>query len=247
MRRRLLCCSLSALLAACGDGGPVVVSPPPPAEEISVHCQPAGFSAGAGCATSACTVGSRNFTGDVTLSCASQPLGLRCDFGPNPVRVAAGGQASTGFTVAADLTVPARVHPFEVVATSGVLRRTTMVTVEVGSAPPPRPSSSHSMMIVGCAGYADFGLNRQLTFAPAIAGAWRDRFASFCTQTDTRADGRFDLEVPERCYRRGEFVYLTAGGTGTCVAVPFEAGSTQHVVLIGRQGCAGPRGAAPAE
>jgi hypothetical protein len=96
------------------------------------------------------------------------------------------------------------------------------------------------MTVVGCAGYADFGPNRLQTFAPAIVGAWRDRFAGFCTQTDTRTDGRFDLEVPQRCYRDGEPVYLTAGGMGACVTIPFATGSTTYAVLIGKRGCPGP-------
>jgi hypothetical protein len=240
MRQGMLGCSV-ALLAACGDGGPIAVPPTAPTPDFSLSCSPAGFSAGAGCATSGCTVTSQNgFVGTVTLSCASAQSGLTCGFGPQPLAVAAGGSARTGFTVAADLTVPARVHAFEVVATSGSLRRTTAVMVQTGAVPPPRPVSSRSMMVAGCAGYADFGPNRQQTFAPAIVGAWRDRFAGFCTQTDTRADGRFDLEVPQRCYRDGEPVYLTAGGMGTCVTIPFETGSTTHAVLIGQQRCPGP-------
>jgi hypothetical protein len=174
------------------------------------------------------------------LFCASLPPGLTCGFGPNPLSVAAGGSARTGFTVAADLTVPASVHAFEVVAVSGSLRRSAMVRVETGSAPPPRPTSSRGMMVSGCAGYADFGPNRLQTFAPAIVGAWQNRFAGFRTQVDTRTDGRFDLEVPDRCFRVGEPVYLTAGGMGTCFTLPFAIGSTAHVVLIGTRGCPGP-------
>jgi hypothetical protein len=96
------------------------------------------------------------------------------------------------------------------------------------------------MIVSGCAGYDDFGPNRLQTFAPAIVGAWQNRFAGFCTQTDTRTDGRFDLEVPDRCYRVGEPVYLTAGGMGTCFTLPFAVGSTAHVVLIGTRACPGP-------
>lgn len=114
MLKGMRCCSVLLLLGACGDGGPVAGSPPPVLPDISVTCEPAGFSAGAGCATSVCTVTSRNdFAGNVNLSCASQPAGLSCGFGPNPLSVAARGSASTGFTVAADLTVPARAYTFE--------------------------------------------------------------------------------------------------------------------------------------
>jgi hypothetical protein len=236
----MLPCSF-ALLAACGDEGPVAVTPAAPTPNISVTCQPAGFAAGAGCATSGCTVASQDgFAGTVTLSCASPAAGMTCGFGPNPLSVAAGGSSRAGFTVAADLTVPARVHAVEVIATSGSLRRTTTVMVQTAAVPPARPISSRSMTVVGCAGYADFGPNRLQTFAPAIVGAWRDRFAGFCTQTDTRTDGRFDLEVPQRCYRDGEPVYLTAGGMGACVTIPFATGSTTYAVLIGKRGCPGP-------
>jgi hypothetical protein len=240
MPRKSLCCAATLVLGACGGKTPAA-APPPPAPDISVVCQPAAFSAGAGCATSACTVTSANgFTGTVTLNCAGLPAGVTCGFGPNPVTLAAGGSATTGFTVAADLTVPARVHTFEVAAISGSLRRNTTVRVETGSAPPPRPVSSRSMTVAGCAGYAALGSPPRRTFAPAIVGAWRDRFASFCTQTDTRADGRFDLEVPDRCYREGAPVYLTSGGMGACVTLFFAPGSTEHVVLIGSQACPGP-------
>ena len=84
------------------------------------------------------------------------------------------------------------------------------------------------------------GPNASLTFAPAIVGAWTNRFSGFCTQTDTRTDGRFDFEVPQRCYREGEPVYLTAGGMGTCLTLPFAAGSTSYLVLIGKRECPGP-------
>ena len=239
MRQGILACSV-VLLAACGDGGPTAAPPPPPAADISVTCQPAGFSAGAGCATSACTVASRNgFSGAVTLSCAAPP-GFTCGFGPNPLTLAAGASAQAGFTVAADLTVPARVHAIDVVASSGSLRRTAGVMVQTGAVPPPRPVSSRSMMVAGCAGYAAFGSNATQTFAPAIVGAWTNRHAGFCTQTDTRADGRFDFEVPQRCYREGEPVYLTAGGMGTCFTIPFASGTTSHAVLIGKRECPGP-------
>jgi hypothetical protein len=239
MRQAILALSVP-LLAACGKEVPTAPPSPAPAADISVTCQPAGFSAGAGCATSGCTVTSRNgFSGVVTLSCAS-PAGFTCGFGPNPLSLAAGGSAQTGFTLAADLTVPARVHAIDVVATSGSLRRTTAVMVQTGAVPPPRPVSSRSMTVAGCAGYADFGANRQQTFAPAFVGAWIQRYAGFCTQTDTRADGRFDLEVPQRCYREGEPVYLTSGGLGTCFTLPFTSGSTFHAVLIGKRECPGP-------
>lgn len=55
---------------------PTAPPSPAPAADISVTCRPAGISAGAGCATSGCTVTSRNgFSGVVTLSCAS-PAGF---------------------------------------------------------------------------------------------------------------------------------------------------------------------------
>jgi hypothetical protein len=229
------------LLAACGSEAPTPVPSTAPSADIAVTCQPSGFSAGAGCATSTCAVASQNgFSGAVTLSCAA-PSGFTCGFGPNPVTVPAGGSALAGFTVAADLTVPARVHSVEVVATSGSLRRTTSVMVQTAAVPPPTPVSSRSMTVLGCAGYASgFGPNGVQSFAPAIVGAWRDRFSGFCTQTDTRSDGRFDFEVPQRCYREGEPVYLTAGGMGTCLTLPFTAGSTSYVVLIGKRECPGP-------
>jgi hypothetical protein len=241
MRQGILGCTV-VLLAGCGNGGPTAVPSPAPSPDISVTCQPAGFSAGAGCATSGCTVASLSgFAGGVTLSCASPP-GVTCGFGPNPLTLVAGGSAQTGFTVAADLTVPARIHAIDVVATSGSLRRTTSVMVQTGAVPPPRPISSRSMIVAGCTGYAAFGPNARQTFAPAIVGAWTNRFAGFCTQTDTRPDGRFDLEVPQRCYREGEPVYLTSGGMGTCFTLPFASGSTFHVVLIGKRECPGPLG-----
>ena len=239
MRPGMLACSV-VVLAACGSETPTPVPATAPAPDIAVTCQPAGFSAGAGCATSACTVASRNgFSGGVTLSCASPP-GVTCGFGPNPLNLTAGGSAQAGFTVAADLTVPARVHAIDVVATSGSLRRTAAVMVQTGAVPPPRPVSSRSMTVAGCAGYAAFGPNATQTFAPAIVGAWTNRFGGFCTQTTTRTDGRFDFEVPQRCYSEGETVYLTAGGMGTCFTIPFAAGSTSHAVLIGRRECPGP-------
>jgi hypothetical protein len=239
MRQGLLACSV-LLMAACGNDGPTAVPSPAPSPDISVACQPAGFSAGAGCATSVCTVASRNgFAGAVTLSCAAPP-GFTCGFGPNPLSLNANGSAQAGFTVAADLTVPARVHSVDVVATSGSVRRTSAVMIQTGAVPPPRPVSSRSMMVAGCAGYAGFGPSGLQSFAPAIAGAWIQRYAGFCTQTDTRTDGRFDLEVPQRCYREGEPVYLTAGGMGTCFTIPFATGTTSHAVLIGRRECPGP-------
>jgi hypothetical protein len=52
MRRGMLGCSM-VLLAACGSEAPTPVPSAAPAADIVLTCQPSGFSAGAGCATSA--------------------------------------------------------------------------------------------------------------------------------------------------------------------------------------------------
>lgn len=227
--------SLLACLAACGGGPEGPATPAPPPADFDLSCDPAGFAAGRGCATSTCRVSARNgFTGNVSLACAGAPAGLRCGFSPQPVAVSAERSGTAGFTVSADATVPALVHTFEVVAEGGGLRRTRTVQVQVGQVP--APSSPNAMTIVGCAGYLDAGAGLP-RFQGVFVGAWAgDPRESFCDQVLAESDGSFVFELPRRCFREGDPVHLTAGGWDSCVAPSYAQGTVAHVTLLGRPG-----------
>jgi hypothetical protein len=229
-----------AVCCACGgDTPPPPNTPSGPPPDFSVSCQPAGFGAGAGCGTSACSVTSLNgFTGAVTLSCSGAPDGLACGFGPNPVTLAANGTTRTGFTVAAGPTVPDRVHAFEVAAVSGGTRRTARVTVETVFVAPPPPVSSRSFMVSGCSGYVDGVLGNgtlQLFVNNFTVARKKGLTGPGCAQALGAPNGRFDLEVPRGCFAEGEEFDLLAGGVPSCTTRRFTGGANEWAVVLGRR------------
>jgi hypothetical protein len=224
---------------ACGGDTPPPPLPAGPSPDFAVSCQPAGFGAGGGCGTSACTVTSLNsFAGAVTLSCAGAPEGLLCGFGPNPLTLTANGAARTGFTVAAGPAVPDRVHAFEVAAVSGATRRTAPVSVETVFVAPPQPVSSRSFMVSGCSGYTDGVLGNgtlQIFTANFTVARKRGLTGPGCAQGLAAPNGRFDLEIPRGCFAEGEAFDLLAGGVPTCTTRVFAGGSHDWAVVLGRR------------
>jgi hypothetical protein len=239
MGNRFAACLVLASCCACGGDTPPPPPPTGPSPDFSVTCQPAGFGAGGGCGTSACTVASLNgFAGAVTLSCAGAPAGLECGFGPNPLTVAANASVRSGFTVAAGPTVPNRVYSFEVAASGGSVRRTASVSVETVFVTPPPPVSSRSFMVSGCAGYVDglLGPGALQSFLPNFVVARKKGLGGpGCVQALGGANGRFDLEIPSGCFAEGESFDLLSGGVPTCVSRPFAGGSNDWAVLLGRR------------
>ncbi|HET8644048.1 MAG TPA: hypothetical protein VFO85_01090 [Vicinamibacteria bacterium] len=236
--RRLTCALV--LLACAGCGSDATTTPPSaPPPDFTLTCQPTSFGAGGGCGNSACTLTSVNgFAGPVTLACSRQPDGLECGFGTNPVSLTSGGSVTLGFTVAAGPGVPDRVHAFEVAATSGALRRTTPLNVQTVFAAPPRPVSSRSFLVSGCAGYVDgvLGPGTLQAFTANFVAARNDAFRGpQCVQALAAPGGRFDLEIPRGCFGDAETVFLTAGGLPACATRPFEQGGTAWAVLLGRR------------
>ena len=217
-------------LAGCGDdsapAAPTAALPPAP--DFDLSCVP--VNAPRGCGNGVCTVTSRNgFSGGVALACSGGG-GISCGLGPNPLAVAAERTVSAGLSVGVDWTAASRTHSLGVTATSGALRKTTTVSVNVGAVPRP---SARGMAIVGCAGYAAGVVGPTQALRSVIVGAWRDRYRGrICSQTLSEGDGYFEFSPV--CFGDSEPVYLTAGGLDGCATPAYAAGSTVHVTLIGQ-------------
>ncbi|GBC85869.1 hypothetical protein HRbin11_02328 [bacterium HR11] len=107
----------------------------PTSPDFSIECQPTRIAVSWGRpATGLCTVRSLNgFQADVTFDCRDLPIGMVCEFIPNPVTVSVDGTGTSRMTVRIRSFVEEGSYTFRVQGTSGDLARETTLQVEVWS------------------------------------------------------------------------------------------------------------------
>lgn len=116
----------------------------PTSPDFGIECQPTRIVVSWGRpATGLCTVRSLNgFQADVTFGCRGLPIGMVCEFIPNPVTLSIDGASTSRMTVRIRSFVEEGSYTFRVQGTSGDLARETTLQVEVWSrhsiGPPPR-------------------------------------------------------------------------------------------------------------
>lgn len=114
-----------------------------PVADFSVSCNPSALSANpGGSAPSTCTVTSQGgFNKPVTLSCEKQPVGSACAFKPNPVTPPPNGKINSALTVNVLPNAGTGTFPFQVVGTSGALKRQQKMNLTISLlTPSPTPS-----------------------------------------------------------------------------------------------------------